>query len=64
MLTRPNRLEDLENVLHFDVADRHVPYYRKGVGLQRILPLLPMLGIAPSTFLVGNKLSRNLLKGC
>ena len=45
---RPDRLDHAHHERHIDVAHRQSTEHRRGISLERILPLLPVLWIAPT----------------
>lgn len=53
-LLSPDRLQYLQHVIRADLAAGHLADDRLGIGCERIVPLLRMLGIAPGRLIGGD----------
>ena len=62
-LGAPQRLQDLQGQVGIGFLQRQRTDDGIGVSFQRIAPLLPVLGVAPSGFMRGNEPLTHLLEG-
>jgi hypothetical protein len=62
-LLLPDRVENLHKEPHIDRSNRQIAQHRIGVGGERVPPLLPVLGVAPSRLVAGDKLFGGFTEG-
>ena len=61
-LLTPDRLEHAHHIAHGNCAHRHAAQHGESIGIQRVAPLLPVLGIAPAICVRCDIGRRNLRK--
>jgi hypothetical protein len=62
-LLRPKGIENLHDQPGIDCRYRQLADHRIDIGCERVAPLLPMLGVAPSRLVAGDELFRRFAEG-